>query len=225
MQGLLTAVALPPLSLALLAVTGGLLAWRGWRAGGALAALAAALQILLATPLCADLLVSSLERGVQPGQLRPTGAAPPAAIVILGAEAMRNGPVLEVGPLTLERLRVGAALQRRTELPVLVTAGPLAEGQPPLGPIMARSLAEDFGVAARWTEPAARDTRENALCSAELLHEAGIRSVWLVTHGWHMPRAQEAFARAGLATAAAPVRIYETAVLATLRERLRGAGV
>ncbi|NDG51210.1 MAG: hypothetical protein EBY30_19755, partial [Rhodospirillales bacterium] len=36
-----------------------------------------------------------------------------------------------VGGLTLERLQEGAALQRRTGLPLLVTAGVLSPGDPP----------------------------------------------------------------------------------------------
>jgi uncharacterized SAM-binding protein YcdF (DUF218 family) len=205
MQGLLTSLALPPLLLTLLALSGGLLAWRGWRPGGAIAAAAAGLQLLLATPFCADLLVTSLSADLRPGIVQPAGAAAPEAIVILGAEAMRDGRELDIGPLTLERLRVGAALARRTGLPLLVTAGELSPDEPPLGPLMARSLTRDFGVQAQWVEAQARDTRDNAVLSAAMLRLSGISSVWLVTHGWHMARAQQAFRRAGLATAAAPV--------------------
>jgi uncharacterized SAM-binding protein YcdF (DUF218 family) len=208
MRGLLTALLLPPLSLVLLGLLGGLLAWRGRRPrlGGLLAVTAAGLLLLLATPFCADFLLASLEERVRPGELQPAGAAPPEAIVILGGDGARDGRALDVGPLTLERLRAGAALHRRTGLPVLVTAGRLSPGEPPLGPVMAESLARDFGVPVRWVEARAGNTRENAVLSAEMLRAAGIGSAWLVTHGWHMPRAQEAFARAGLATAAAPVR-------------------
>lgn len=208
-NAVLTAFALPPLLLVVAGLVGGLLAWRGWRAGGALAAFAAATQMLLATPFCADLLVASLEREVRPGVPRPADATPPAAIVILGGDAIRNGGDLDIGPLTLERLRAGAALQRRTGLPVLVTAGPLSPGDLSLGPLMARSLVDDFVVPVRWVEAAARDTRDNAVFSARLLRAADVGSVHLVTHGWHMPRAQEAFDRLGFATTAAPVRIGE----------------
>ncbi len=209
MRGLLTALLLPPLSLVLLGLGAGLAAWR---AAGLVAAAAAALQLLLATPHVAHLLVTSLEAEVRPGALDPPGAPPPAAIVILGGDGQRSaGRPLDIGPLTLERLRSGAALHRRTGLPILVTAGALSAGAPSLGPVMARSLAEDFGVATRWVEDRAGDTRDNARLSAALLRPAGIASVLLVTHGWHMPRAQEAFARAGIATAAEPVSLSEPA--------------
>jgi len=94
---------------------------------------------------------------------------------------------------------------RRTGLPLLVTGGPVAPQGPPLAQLMARSLREDFATTPRWIEPAARDTHENAVFSTRLLRAAGIGSAILVTHGWHMPRAQEAFARERLGTAAEPV--------------------
>jgi uncharacterized SAM-binding protein YcdF (DUF218 family) len=206
-QALLTTLLLPPVALVLACVAGGLLAWRGWRTGGLIVALAAGLQLALATPLCANLLAASLEREVMRDAAPLAGAPPPAAIIILGAEAVLGEAGSEVGPLTLERLRAGAALHRRTGLPLLVTGGPAWEGSPPLAMLMARSLTLDFGVTVRWLEPAAHDTRENAGFGAAMLQAAGIRSAYLVTHAWHMPRAQAAFARLGFATTAAPVRV------------------
>jgi uncharacterized SAM-binding protein YcdF (DUF218 family) len=104
-------------------------------------------------------------------------------------------------------MRVGAALHRATGLPLLVSGGPLGRGEPPIAALMAASLAADFGVTARWQEDHSADTRQNAQFSAALLRREGIGAAWLVTHAWHMPRSQEAFARAGLPTLAAPVRL------------------
>ncbi len=209
LQGVLTALALPPLLLTLAALACALLAWRGWRPGAALAALAAAGQLALATPLVAGHLFASLEQEVAASGAAAAGGVKPGAIVVLGAEVAhtRTGGV-EVGPLTLERLRAGAALHRRTGLPLLLTGGPLSPGDPPLAALMAASLTADFGgPAPRWVETRARDTRDNAAYSAALLREAGIGAAYLVTHGWHLPRAQAAFARQGLVTVAAPVRL------------------
>jgi len=204
LQSILTALVLPPLLLVLGALGGGLLAWRGWRSGGLLAAMATLGVLLLATPLASGLLMASLERGV--ADAAPT--APAGAIIILGAEVAHDavtGP--EVGPLTLERLRAGAALHRRTGLPLLVTGGQLHPGEPALAVLMARSLAQDFGVEVRWVEPRAGDTRGNAVYSAAMLREAGIDTALVVTHAWHMRRALEAFARLGYSAVAAPLRI------------------
>lgn len=183
----MTALLLPPLGLLLVAAA---VAWRR-------VAAPVGLVLLLATPMAEGALRHSLE-GAGP----PAAAEEPGAIVILAAGTTAGGP----DALTLERLRAGAALERRTALPVLVTGGVVSPGSPPAGTAMARSLAEDFRVGARWIEDRARDTRDNANLSAAMLREAGVTSAFVVTHGWHMARAREAFARAGLATRPAPVR-------------------
>ena len=72
---------------------------------------------------------------------------------------------------------------------------------------MARVMTEDFGVTPRWVEPRSTTTWENAAFSAALLRAEGIRSVYVVTHAWHMPRAAQAFAAAGLEMTPAPVRL------------------
>jgi uncharacterized SAM-binding protein YcdF (DUF218 family) len=201
MQGALTGLLLPPLLLVLLVLAAGLLAWRGRRAMGALAALSAVLLLLLATPFVSSSLAVAVSR------LAPDDtASAPTAIIVLGGEMVRGEAGVEVGPLTLERLRAGAALHRRTGLPLLVTGGPALPGAPPIATLMAASLREDFGVPVRWAEELARDTRDNAVLSAAMLRAEGIGAAHLVTHAWHLPRAQQAFARAGFAVAAAPVR-------------------
>jgi uncharacterized SAM-binding protein YcdF (DUF218 family) len=203
-QYLLTTLLLPPLLLVLLAFGGGIAAWWGRRWGGLLAAAAALGLLLLATPQVAGLLVASLEREVA----TPAAGPPPEAIIVLGAEAVRDRDGrFGVGPLSLERLRAGAALHRATGLPLLVTGGRLEPEGTPLAALMAASLAEDFGVAVRWREEAAADTRQNAVFSAALLRVEGVGAAYVVTHGWHLPRALEAFARAGFAVQAAPLRL------------------
>jgi uncharacterized SAM-binding protein YcdF (DUF218 family) len=203
LQATATALLLPPSLLLLAAMLGGLIAWRGERWGGALAAGAALMVLVLATPMAAGMLRWSLEAQVT----ATTGGPVPGAIVVLSAEVARGADGPEVGPLTLERLRAGAALHRATGLPVLVSGGPAAPGEPAIATLMATVLLQDFAVPVRWQEARAKDTAQNAERSAALLLAEGIGSVHLVTHGWHLPRAQAAFTRAGLATAPAPVRI------------------
>jgi len=202
---LLAAFLLPPFSLGWLGLVAGLLAWRGLRLAGLVAALAAAGMLVLATPLAAGWLIAALE----PDQAASLGPQP-GAIIILGGDVAHGqaggAATTDIGMLTLERLRAGAALHRATGLPILVTGGVLGAGQPALAGLMARSLREDFGLAARWIEPQARDTRENAAFSVALLRGDGVAAALLVTQAWHMPRAQEAFARLGFPVRDAPVR-------------------
>jgi uncharacterized SAM-binding protein YcdF (DUF218 family) len=138
-------------------------------------------------------------------RVAPLGASG-GAIIILGGDWVHTGSGPDIGAFTLERLRAGAALARRTGLPVLVTGGGPPD-EPPLAVLMAASLAADFGIAARWIEPRAADTHENAVFSVALLREAGIGSAHVVSHAWHLPRALEAFARLGFAATPAPVRL------------------
>lgn len=202
LRNLAASLALPPMLLLAAALVLALLGWRGWRRASLLGAFAVAAVLLLATPFAAGLLAASLDRATP----MPADAPEPAAIVILGAEAARGTAGPDIGPLTLERLRAGAALHRRLGLPILVTGGPIAPEGRPLAALMAESLAADFGVTARWVEPAARDTRDNARLAAALLRAEGIGAAHVVTHAWHMPRAVEAFARESFPARPAPVR-------------------
>jgi uncharacterized SAM-binding protein YcdF (DUF218 family) len=206
MRPALLAFALPPVLLLLLAILGGALAARGRRRAGLGAAMAALAVLLLATPAVAGLLRWSLEREVTRGAVAP---GVPGAIIVLGAELHqgRGGPA--PGPMSLMRLREGARLHRITGLPLLVTGGIVSPGAPPLATLMARSLTEDFGTPPRWIESGATDTRENAIFSAAVLAHEGIGTAYVVTHGWHLPRALAAFGRAGLT--ALPIAVEATA--------------
>lgn len=204
---LVEAVLLPPLSLLWLGLLAGLLAWRGRRWAGLVAALAGLACLALATPLASGLLLASLER-----EARDAGPTPPGlgAIIILAGDVAHGRATepasLTIGRLTLERLRDGAALHRATGLPILVTGGPIGPGQTPLGELMARSLRDDFQLPVRWVEVQARDTADNAARAKAMLHADGVGAAYLVTQAWHMPRARDAFTRLGFVVAAAPVR-------------------
>lgn len=199
-QAIATALLLPPLLCTLVALLGGLRVTRCLPVTGAAIVTSCLLLLLLATPFAAGHLRVSLESDL------PSPAGEPRAIVVLSGEVARAADHVEVGPLTLERMRAAAALHRRTGLPLLVTGGALGRGDPPIAALMARSFADDFGVPVRWVEAGALDTRDNADLSAALLRREGIDTVHLVTHAWHMRRALDAFARAGLEAVPAPVR-------------------
>lgn len=154
-------------------------------------------------PVTADWLRHRLE--VAPPVALEHSAA--EAIVVLGADRRRNA--LEYGGgdtlnrLGLERVRYAARLAKQTGLPVLASGGRSREGDEPEAELMREILAE-FGVETRWLEPDSRNTFENAQFSSRLLKGAGMGEILLVTHGWHMPRAQEAFEHAGMRVVPAP---------------------
>lgn len=206
---------LPPSSLFLLILIG-LLLWRRWpRAGRILAGAGLALLALLSTTAVADWLVTPVERLATP--LRAPERAGAQAIVVLAAGRMKAAP--EYGGrdipdyVALGRIRYAAHLQRRTQLPILVsggTAGTPPPGERPysLGEGMATALREDFGVPVRWIEGRSRDTGQNAAYSAALLRADGVQRILLVTDAMHMARSRAAFERAGLEVVDAPTMFF-----------------
>ncbi|CAL1239975.1 YdcF family protein [Candidatus Methylocalor cossyra] len=151
---------------------------------------------LLCTPWVAGRLLATLEIPFVP--IRGDEAD---AIVVLGGglypEGREYGAGCTLNWRTLERVRYGAWLHRRTGRPILVTGG-APEGDTPEGQVMKAVLEQEFGVPVAWVEDRAANTRENARFSAHLLREAGVRRIYLVSHVWHLPRAVREFEREGL---------------------------
>jgi len=180
----------------------GLLAWwrRNHRGGGLLAAAALLGLYLCSTPVVSYWAVSGLE------QTPPLNAQNPAlrdaqAIVVLGGGRNHSAPEYggtdHVNLFTLERLRYAAHLHRHTDLPLLVSGGDPPQRGSSEASMMARTLQEDFGIQVRWMEGRSRNTQENAEFSYQLLREAGIERIILVSKALHLPRAEAAFRRAG----------------------------
>ena len=126
------------------------------------------------------------------------------AIIVLGsgvepwAQEYRDS---DLSPVSLERLRYGVWLGRKTGWPVgfsggigwgqLATNASVAEGT-----VAARVAREEFRQPLRWVEATSRDTRENALNTLAMLRPLGVRDIVLVTNDWHMQRAVRNFQRA-----------------------------
>ncbi len=205
---MVAALLLPPLSLVLLALLGGWVAYR-WRVvGRAVVALAGILLIGLSTQAGSRLLVAPLEGAALP--LVDPMQSGAEAIVILGGGRLYNAPEDagrdQPASATLIRLRHGARLHHLTGLPVLVSGGaPDTIGESEAA-LMARVLREDFNVTVRWQEQTSDNTAENAKHAAQQLAAVGVRRILLVTDALHMPRAKRAFLAAGFDVVAAPTR-------------------
>ena len=203
LKKLLSALVLPPLGPLLLAAVGLLLLQRHPRLGKTLAWAGLSLALLLSLPASVDLLLAPLEDFPA---FDAAGARGAQAIVILAGGKRRNAPEYQgetVSGISLERVRYGARLARQTGLPVLVSGGSPTGGVPE-ALLMREALEREFGARVRWTESASRDTRENALFSAQILKSAGVHRVILVTHAAHMGRALAEFAAAGIEAVPAP---------------------
>lgn len=201
---LLELLVLPPMNLALLAAAGLVVARFRPRLGWAIGVVSVTGLLLLSFHAVSHPILGALERNLP---TTPSAEAPPTAIVVLAGDVKRSpsvaGGVL-VGPLTLERLRTAAALQRKTGLPVLVSGGQIPDSDTDFAKLMTQSLTEDFRVPVRWSEAKSHNTWENAHFSAAILKADGVKSVYVVTHAWHMRRSIFAFSAAGLTATAAP---------------------
>jgi len=203
LKKILSALLLPPFGIVLLALLGLWLTRRCRRSGQFVVVLALILLTVLSLPLVADALMHTLE--IYP-PISTQNLAKAQAIVILGGDDYPQAPEYgsdTVGRGTLERLRYGAVLQRRSGLPILVTGG-APYGATPGAETMKAVIEEDFKGSVKWVEGASKDTAENAVYSSRMLSAAGITRIALVSHGWHLPRAVALFGRQGLEVLPAP---------------------
>jgi uncharacterized SAM-binding protein YcdF (DUF218 family) len=176
-----------------------------------------AVTFVLSIPVTGRLLFGELQiyPPLSPLMLASATDGLPTAIVILTAG--RRSRALEFGSefsneapdgLSLERMRYGAFLAKKTSLPVLLSGGMLLMDKVPLAKVLEDALQYDYGIQAKWIEDQSKNTAENAMRSAEMLKKAGISRVLLVTHAWHMKRAVAAFTANGLTVTPAPTAFY-----------------
>jgi uncharacterized SAM-binding protein YcdF (DUF218 family) len=199
----LTLIALPPVGPVLLAMLGLALLRRRPRLGIVLVWAGLLVLVAVSLPVVSRALLASLETG-EP--LDPAQAKQADAIVIIAGGVRRDAREYggdTVNSLSLDRVRYGAWLARRTGLPVLVSGGTVAGGAKE-AEVMRDVLENELGVKVRWTEDRSRNTHENARYSAALLRESGVKRVVLVTHGMDMRRAGDEFRAAGLEVLSAP---------------------
>ena len=201
---LISAFLLPPLNLLLVALVGLLVARPHPRLGRTLLIGSFALLWLCATPYFAEGTLHLLEGSPKAVD---TQAQPADAIVVLGGGTYFYAPEYgadTVSETALVRLRYAAKLQHETNKPVLATGGKplgnsLSEAQQ-----MKSVLEQEFEIPVRWTEDVSDNTLESARYSYQLLQQAGIKRIYLVTHAWHMPRSILAFQSAGFDVVPAP---------------------
>ncbi len=211
---------LPPGCLLLLAAWGLLRMRKYPRSGKVFVTLALLLLWVFSTPWAGRKLLGLLESAADP--LR----APPAqAIVVLGGGKYSAPPEYgsdTVNAATLMRLRYSAHLHRLTGKPLLVSGGspegsPVSEAQ-----AMKAVLENEFRTPVKWIEDASANTQQNASSSFGLLRAQGITRIYLVTHAWHMPRAQRVFIEAGFTVVPAPTT-FTTSYGVTLLDALPSA--
>lgn len=126
------------------------------------------------------------------------------AVLVLGSGVVTwetEGRRAQPSAHSLARLRHGVWVARQTGLPLAYSGGAsyLAPQTQKEAHVAQRVAAEELGLPLRWMDDRSRDTRENAAFSVPMLKAQGVRTVVLVTHGWHMRRALRAFREAAAA--------------------------
>lgn len=195
---------LPPLNLLLIAALG---LWL-WHTRPLIARIlltaSFGLLWLLSTPYFAEALLHGLEGKPFVNDTKKPQAD---AIVVLGGGTYFHAPEYggdTVSKESLERLRYAAKLYHETWKPILVTGGTPLDNNLSEAEQMKQVLEHEFNVPVQWTEGASDNTLENARLCRQLLKQAGIDRIYLVTHAWHMPRAVQVFQAAGFQVVPAP---------------------
>lgn len=124
-------------------------------------------------------------------------------IIVLGSGIIQNSleyREARLSSVSLERLRYGVWLSRKTGIQVGFSGGVGWAGEPGESEAATaqRVASLEFHWPLKWVEGDSRDTLENAERSIRMLGDDGIQHVVLVTSGLHMQRALGAFKRASL---------------------------
>jgi uncharacterized SAM-binding protein YcdF (DUF218 family) len=115
-------------------------------------------------------------------------------------------PTARLGNDTFERTLYAAWLYKNWRaLPILASGGTSSSDTPPYAMVMREALRlEGIPDSMIWSEDESHSTHQNALYSAQVLRERGIKRIVLVTEAYHMLRAEKSFRKQGLEVVPAP---------------------
>jgi len=107
----------------------------------------------------------------------------------------------------MARVVTAVRIQRRLDVPVIVSGGSVFAGRGAEAPVIRRFLI-DLGVREKQVllESRSRDTMENATYCRDIIRKHGFRHPLLVTSAYHMRRSIKAFQRAGVAATPVPAQ-------------------
>jgi uncharacterized SAM-binding protein YcdF (DUF218 family) len=152
-------------------------------------------------------LLRTLERPLDVGR----AAASADVLIVLGAALTPN--MKRLGPALEERMMAGATAFSRGLATRMIVTGKFEAA-------LMRERAVELGVPrdAVLLEHTALTTRENALFSAKLMRDHGLRTALLVTQPYHRRRAVAAFRRAGVDARALAFESQRSNARAVVRE-------
>ncbi len=148
---------------------------------------------LLSTGWVAGMLMRPLE-DIQPGKVEQA-----EIIVVLGGGASGRNNMLnndgELGGFSANRLLTAAQLQRKLQIPLMITGGQVFAESGNEAHI-SRKVLLNLGISDSMiiVEDKARNTAENAAHALSICRELGVQKVCLVTSAFHMKRSLTNFA-------------------------------
>ena len=164
---------------------------------------------LWSTPLASNAIVGSL---LDQYSLQRVEGLPAADAIVLLSGGARPVSKYRVYPSlghTSDRVWHAARVYHAGKAPLIIASGGNVWSRPDKQSEAdtMRTLLEALGVpdAAILVEGSSRTTHENAVFTAKLAAERGIKRVLLVTSAWHMPRAEATFRRVGLDVIPVPI--------------------
>jgi uncharacterized SAM-binding protein YcdF (DUF218 family) len=154
---------------------------------------------LFSTPPAAYLTMHPLEKPYPQGDEVPADVG--AIVVLAGSirDSNVDKPRSEPGTDTVYRCLHASTLHRKAEhLPIVVSGGADGQGGPAYAHVMRDFLiTQGIKASSLIVEDRSRNTHENAVECARILHERGIQRAVLVTDAAHMRRASGCFRKQG----------------------------
>jgi uncharacterized SAM-binding protein YcdF (DUF218 family) len=188
-----------------------------------LLAIACGSLLLLSMPAVSNVLLRSLEStsAIDNETLKQYQLASPLQIAIVVISGGRQTHTPEYGSIdtvsanSLQRLKYASWLQKKVNLPILLSGGSRFNEATSEAVLMNQVMLSSFSIAPKWIESQSRTTAESALFSSQILRKNNISEIILITHALHMPRAKLAFEKQGIKVIGAPIAFYSR----TLKQR------
>ncbi|MBI4689336.1 MAG: YdcF family protein [Nitrospirae bacterium] len=157
-----------------------------------------ALLWLLSMPLVSVFLLRGLEQKYQ----IPQNLDGDVIVLLGGGSYLKSQDISGIGTPagnTLERIVTAVRLQKKLDLPIIVSSGKVFEHVPSEAPIIKRFLVE-LGVPSDKIiiEDKSKDTLENARYTKVICEKMGFKKPILVTSAYHMRRSVLLFKKAGM---------------------------
>lgn len=155
---------------------------------------------LLSTPLVAQAMIDGLQK--QFPVLSPTALNKQddhTEIVVLGSgleNSVEYSSKESVSAITMSRVNYAAYLHKLTAANILVSGGNKDNVGHTEADLMRQLFEDGYQMNVNASENISRDTQEQGAMVAPILKQNNIRSIYLVTNAWHMPRSMYAFKKA-----------------------------